>query len=77
MRPIPHGDMDRSKFSLYFCLLLISVTLVLLGSSCMKHSCYECTDETGTVLNEGCDKTREEVKEFAETTGRNCIILPD
>lgn len=59
---------------------LLFVMLLLLSSfqySCMKHSCYECKDEAGNVVDNACDKTREEVKEYAETTGKECIILPD
>lgn len=57
-------------------ILLMSV-FVMLQFSCMKHSCYECKDEFGRVVKGGCDKTRDEVKEYAESTGQRCVILPD
>lgn len=58
-------------------IFILMLLLSLFQFSCMKHSCYECEDDAGNVVDQACDKTREEVKEYAETTGKECRILPD
>lgn len=58
----------------FFCAAIISCLAV---SSCMKHSCYECKDEQGNIVNKGCDKTRDEVREFETNSCKKCTILPD
>jgi hypothetical protein len=58
-------------------LLLIVAGLLFTGSSCMKKKCYECKDQTGAVVQKGCDKTVDEIESIAASHGLNCKILPD
>lgn len=57
--------------------IFVIALLSLLGFSCMKNRCYECTDMAGNIKEKGCDKKADEIVAYGQTRGWECEILPD
>lgn len=56
--------------------LALVIWLSTLLPACMKQECYKCTDPQGTNVEEGCNKTREEIKNIETVNNWKCVVLP-
>ena len=56
--------------------LVLAVFPTILLSACMKQQRYQCLNSQGIKMEEGCNKTRDQIKETETAENRKCIVLP-